>query len=137
MHCEPKRCAAFGDQGGVLDRRGVDGNLVRAVFQDEPHVIDRPDAAAHREGNVHLFRHALDHVEDDVPPVGRGGDVQEDELVGALVVVKRAVFDGIARVDKIDEVDSLDDAALVNVKAGDDSFGQHGYMPPLSCIESE
>ena len=55
--------------------------------------------------------------------VARGGDVEEDEFVGALLVVAIGQFDGIARIAQVDEVNAFDDAAGGDVEAGDDSFG--------------
>ena len=49
------------------------------------------------------------------------GDVEEDELVGALGVVARGELDGVARVAQADEVDPLHHPALVDVEAGDDA----------------
>ena len=52
----------------------------------------------------------------------RGGDVEEDELVGALGVVARGELDRVAGVAEVDEVDALDHAAVVHVEAGDDAL---------------
>ena len=55
--------------------------------------------------------HRLDHVQDQVAPVAGGGDVEEGELVGALLVVARGDLHRVAGVAQLDEVDALDDAA--------------------------
>ena len=47
----------------------------------------------------------------------RGGDVEEDELVGALGVVALRQLDRIARVAQADEVGALDDASGIDVEA--------------------
>ena len=65
------------------------------------------------------------HLEDGVAGVGRGGDVEEHDLVGALAVVAGGQLDRVAGIDQVDEVDALDDAAGVDVEAGDDSGGPH------------
>ena len=59
----------------------------------------------------------LDHR---VAAVGRRGDVEEDELVGALGVVAGRELDRIAGVAQVDEVHALDHAAGVDVEARDD-----------------
>ena len=56
----------------------------------------------------------------------RGGDVEEDELVGALGVVALGQLDGVAGVADVDEVRALDDAAAVDVEARDDALELHG-----------
>ena len=56
----------------------------------------------------------------------RRGDVEEDELVGALGVVALGQLDGVARVAQVDEVRALDDAPGVDVQARDDALEVHG-----------
>ena len=56
--------------------------------------------------------------------MGRG-DVEEDDLVGAGLVVDRRHLDRVAGVAQVHEVDALDDAALVDVEAGYDALHQH------------
>ena len=50
-----------------------------------------------------------------------GRDVEKAELVRAGRVIGGRGFDGVARVDQIDEVDALDDAAVLDVEAGNDA----------------
>ena len=57
------------------------------------------------------------------------GDVEEGEFVGALLVVAARDLDRIAGVAQLDEVDALDDAAVGDVEAGNDAFGErHGVV---------
>ena len=58
--------------------------------------------------------------------VAGGGDVEEGQLVGALLVVAGGDLDRIAGVAQLDEVDALDDAPGGHVEAGNDAFGEHG-----------
>ena len=94
-------------------------------MQDAARVGDRADAAAHRERDEDLARGAGDHVGHDVARVARSGDVEEDQFVGALLVVAVGEFDGIAGIAQVDEVDALDDAAAGDVETGNDALGQH------------
>ena len=57
--------------------------------------------------------------------LGRGGDVEEHELVGALGVVAGGQLHGVAGIDEVDEVHALHDAARVDVEARDDPGGPH------------
>ena len=61
--------------------------------------------------------------------VGRRGDVEEDQLVGALGVVAGGQLDRVAGVAQVDEVDALDHPAGVDVEAGDDPGGPHPVAP--------
>src|SRR5206468_3744579 len=66
-----------------------------------------------------------DQVRHDLPAFVAGGDVVEDQLVGAVVLVLARLLDRIAGIDMIEELDALDHAAAVDVEARDDSLGQH------------
>jgi hypothetical protein len=57
--------------------------------------------------------------------VGRG-DVEKDQLVRALGVVRERRLDRVAGVPEIDEADSLDHAAGVDVEARDHPLAEHG-----------
>jgi hypothetical protein len=54
-------------------------------------------------------------------------DVEEAELVRAGGVIGNGRFDRIAGVAQIDEIDTLDHAAVFHVEAGDDADFEHGY----------
>ena len=54
-----------------------------------------------------------------------GGDVEKAELVGAGGVIGDGAFDRIAGVAQIDEIDALDDAAVLDVEAGNDAAFKH------------
>ena len=60
--------------------------------------------------------------------VGAGGDVEEDDLVGALGVVAGGQLDRVAGVDQVDEVDALDHPAGVDVEAGDHPDAAHAAI---------
>jgi hypothetical protein len=79
----------------------------------------------HGQGDEHLAGHGLDDVQDQIPVVAGGGDVQEGELVGPLCVVARGNLHGIARVAQFHEIDPFDDPATGHVQAGNDAFGKH------------
>ena len=64
------------------------------------------------------------HVEHDLAAFVAGADVEEDQLVGALLLVAARHLDRIAGVAQVEEVDALDDPAAVDVQTGDDAFGQ-------------
>src|SRR6185295_16675058 len=83
------------------------------------------DAAADGERHEDLLGDAPHHVEHDLAALVAGADVEEDEFVGALLLVAPRHLDGVAGVAQVDEVDALDHAAAVHVQTGDDAFGQH------------
>ena len=83
----------------------------------------RAYAAADRERDEDLARGAGHHVGHDFAGIAGGGDVEEDEFIGAIAVVALGEFDGVARIAQVDEVDALDDAAAGDIETGDDAFG--------------
>ena len=50
-----------------------------------------------------------------------GGDVEEAELVRARRIIGTRLFDRIARIDQVNEVDALDHPAIGDVQTGDDA----------------
>ena len=87
--------------------------------------VDRVHAAADGERNEHLVGDALDHFVEQRALLDARADVEERELVGALLVVAARDFDRIAGIAQVDEVHALDDAPVGDVEAGDDAFSQH------------
>jgi hypothetical protein len=69
------------------------------------HVFQRAHTSAHGEWNEHLACHGFDVVEDHVAAVAGGGNVEEYEFVGALLVVAGGDFDRVAQFDKVDDLD--------------------------------
>jgi hypothetical protein len=98
-------------------------DLVGAGHQDAARVGHGADAAAHGQRDEDLARGARHHVGHDFAGVAGGGDVEEDQLVGAVAVVAVGQFHGVAGIAQVDEVDALDDASAGDVEAGDDAFG--------------
>ena len=96
----------------------VDADLVGAGVEQALDVGHLAHAAAHGKRDEDLRGHLLDDGQDQVAAVAGGGDVQEGEFVGALLVVAAGDLDGVARVGQVDEVHALDDTAGRDVKAG-------------------
>jgi hypothetical protein len=112
------------------DGGGVDADLVGPGAQQPVDVGDAADATAHGERDEDLLGGARHDVVGGVAAVGRGGDVEEGELVRALGVVAAGQLDGVPGVAQVGEVDALDDPAGLDVQAGDDADGDaHGRDP--------
>ena len=108
------------DELGAGDGGGVDRALVGAGEQQAANVFGSADAAADGERQEDALSGAGDDVEDGVALLVAGGDVEKGKLVGAGGVIKRGLLDRIAGVTQGDEVDALDDAAVLHVEAGND-----------------
>ena len=110
-----------------LHRGRVDAHLVGAGIEQPPHVLDGAHAATHREGNKDLCRHGLDHPHDQIAPLARCGNVEERELVCALLIVTPRDFHRIAGVAQPDEIDAFHHAPGGDVEAGNDALREtHG-----------
>ena len=133
MHWLPNRRAASRTNSGFLHGGRVDRHLVAAGLQQLADVVERADAAADGERHEHLLGRAADHVEHDVAALVAGGDVEEHQLVGPLLLVPRGHLDRVAGVAQVEEVGPLDHAAAVDVQAGNDALGEHrSDAPPMS-----
>ena len=124
----------LGDQLGPVDGGRVDPDLVGPGPQQPPGVLDRPDPAADGEGDEDLLGGAGHHVDHGPPVVRRRGDVEEDQLVGALGVVAGGQLDRVAGVEQVDELDPLDHPAGVHVEAGDHPDRAHAATPSSTVI---
>ncbi len=114
------------DELAVGDRRGIDRGLVGAGEQEVADVVGGAHAAADGQRHEADFRGAAHDVEQNAAVLVARGDVEEAELVRARPVVGDRALDRIARVAQVDEVDALDDAAVLDVEAGDDA-GLEGH----------
>src|SRR5437867_249064 len=121
----PEALHRLADQRGPFEGGGVQRDLVGAGAQQAPRVVDRAAAAADRQRHVDPFGRAAHDVEHRLARLVRGRDVEEDELVGALGVVRERGLDRVAGVAQIHELHALDDAAVLHVEARHHSLGQH------------
>jgi hypothetical protein len=88
-------------------------------------LVDAADAACDAEGDVQQSRDVADPTVVQRPAFGAGGDVIEDQFVGALIAIARGQFGGIAHVGVADELHALHHPAVLHVQAGDDPPGRH------------
>jgi len=109
------------DDAGSADRAGVDPHLVGAVAQQQVDVVDASDAAADGERDEDRLGGAPDHVPGRRAPLVGRRDVEEGQLVGAFDAVLTRQLDRIPGVAKVDEVDTLDHPAVMDVQTRDDA----------------
>ena len=110
---------------GILDRGGIEANLICAGQQKGAHVGDGADAPANGEGHETAGGGALHDIQDGAAPIGRSGDVEEDEFIGPLIVISDSAFHRISGIPKFEEFRAFDNTALVYVKARNDAAGEH------------
>ncbi len=131
----PELLAGLGHDAPVVHRRGVDRHLVGAGQHQRAHVLDGAYTAADRHRHEALLRRARHHVEQDGALLVAGGDVEEAELVGAGRVIGARRLHRVAGVGQVDEAHALDDAAVLDVEAGNDA-GLEGHAASRSAINA-
>ena len=110
----------FRDQRRAGEGGGVDAAFVGTRQQQPPHVVRAAHPPAHGERQEDFCGCPADHVQDGIPLLVAGGDVEEGEFVRPGRVVDRRLFDRVAGIAQIDEVHAFDHAAVFHVQAGDD-----------------
>src|SRR5665647_1872439 len=111
-----------GDQIRTGDGGGVDSHLVSPRAQQSVHIVNRAHTPAHGQWDEHLLGGPAHNIQGGLAIATAGGDIEEGQLVGTLLLIALCQLDGITRITQVLEVDPLDDAAGVDVKAGDDPY---------------
>ena len=129
-HWLPNFSAACRTKSPVRDRGRIDRSLVGAGEQQGADVLRRPNPAANRQRHEADLGGAPHDVQQDAAVLVARRDVEEAEFVRARLVVGDGAFDRVARVAQIDEIDALDDAAVLDVEAGNEArFESHRTAP--------
>src|SRR5438128_220808 len=113
----------FADHAGIREGGGVQRDLVGTRAQEGPDIGDAAHATADREGHVDAFGGAAHHLEHHPAVLVGGGDVEEDELVRPLGIVRARRRHGIAGVTEVNEAHPLDHPAVLHVETRDDPLG--------------
>ena len=116
--------------------RAVDGHLVGTGQQGRADVVNGADAATDTERDEQRIGYAAHHVEHRIAALVRGRDIQKDQLVGPFTVVDGRLLNRIAGVAQVDEINAFDDPAVLDIEAGDNSFGKHAYSPRAAASAS-
>ena len=105
----------------VGDGGGVDRHLVGTGQQQLAHIFHRAHTAADSQRHEAALRRAAHHVDERTALFVAGRDVEEAELIRARRVIGGGGLDRVARIAQVNEIDALDDAAVLHVQAGNDT----------------
>ncbi len=113
------------DQRRIVQRGGVQADLLGAGIDGGGRVIFRANAAADRQRNENALGDGRDGRGERAAPFDCRRDVENHDLVDAFLVVAFGELGRIAGVSQPFEVDALDDLPVSHVEARDDSFREH------------
>ena len=125
IHWLPNFSAASRDERAAVNGRRHDRDLVGPGEQELANVLDRPDAAADRQRHETGLGRAAHDVEEDAAVFVARGNVEKAQFVGAGLVIGDRARHRIAGVAQVDEIDALDDAAVLDVETGDEAELEH------------
>ena len=112
-------------QLGVADGPGVDADLIRPAFEHPVKIIQGVDAAAHGQRDEDGGSHLGENVREQLPPLGRGSDVVEYQLVRTVVTVEFAQLHRGRHVLQPLKIGALHHPAAPHVQTGNNSFCDH------------
>jgi hypothetical protein len=118
----------FADEVRIAQGGGVDTDLVGAGGENTAEIVDLGDSPADRERDEHLLGDSGGNIEEQSTAFVRCGDIQENQFVSALAIVGGGQFHGIAGIAESEELNPLDHSAIFDIKAGNDTSGQHGSI---------
>lgn len=126
---------ALGDQFRPGHRRGVEAHLVGTGAQQFGDALHAADATTHGERDGHGLGGAPHQIHQGAAALMAGGDVEEDQLVGAGRVVAAGQLHGITGIAQPDEIDAFDNPAIGHVEAGNDAPGDHGFTVKVAPLD--
>ena len=125
QHWRPNRSAISVSSSGRSTAAVLTETLSAPASSRCQRVVHRAHAAADGQRDRQHLAHPAHRLVLVAAPFGRGRDVEDDDLVGALVLVEPGPLGRVAGVAQALELHALDHAAMADVEAGDDARGQH------------
>ena len=120
-----KTLGGFCEQVRILNGGGINGDFFGTASQELVDLVNCLDAAAYGERDEDVFGDFFDELDDCFARANGGGDVEEDQLIGAFITVSCAELDGVAGIAEIQEMDAFDNTVVFNIETRDDSFCKH------------
>ncbi len=122
-HLRTEAVGDLTDQLGTRDRGAVHSDLVGTAGEKARDVFGAAHSTAHGERDEDLLGGGTNHVVGRRPVVDGGRDIQEGDLVGALLVVLAGELDGIPGIAEVQEIDALDHSTIGDVETGNHADG--------------
>ena len=112
-------------QLGVTDSSGVKAHLIGTGLQQAGHVGQLMNTTTHGEGDGNGSSHTGHHISEGLAAFVRGSDIEEHELIGALLAVGLAQLHGVTCIAQVYEIDTFDGATVLHIQTGNDTLGKH------------
>lgn len=125
-----------GNQAGVLQRGGINGNLVGTFSQDIFGIGDGANSTGDAKRDVEQRCYVTDPVPVDSAAIRACGDVVEHEFVGARAAISFCQLEDVANDAMIAKLYALDNFAVTNVKAGNYAAGRNVVNSVESILPS-
>ena len=116
-------------KSGIFYCRRVDGNLIRPGIQQITDVLQRPDATTYSQGNKHLFSRPPDHINNNIPLIAGGGNIQEGYFISSLLIIGSRHFHRVSGIPQANKINSFNHPAVLHIQTGDNPFCQHLFNP--------
>src|SRR5205807_143900 len=124
-HCLGAKAGCdLADQTRIGNGRRVDADLVGARVKDAGGIGQGPNASAHSEGNKELAGRLPDGLYQGLAPLGGGGNVEQDDLIGARFGMDPGQLRRIASIAQLFELNAFDHTPGIYIQASDDALGK-------------
>src|SRR3989344_1451436 len=119
----PEGARGIADEVGILHGGGIERDFVCPKLKQSPYLLDGADAPAYREWNEDLLCHRRGDVEYRLAPFLGWTDIEKNNVIRALFGILFAERHRITDHLQVDERDTLDHLAVLDVEARNDALG--------------
>ena len=116
-----------------MDGARVDADLVGACTEDLLDIVKGAESPAHGQRQEKLVCCPLDQIDDNSAFLLGRSDIEEYNLVCALLVIPPGQFNRVAGIAEAEKVCPLHHPAILQIEAGDDPSREHHRVQSLSA----
>ena len=121
----PKCLGAFINHLGAENRRRIHSYLVGTGQQHTTHISYLANTTTHRQWHETLCRGFTHHINHGITTIRGGCNIQKNNLISLLLIVGNRGLHRISSIDKINKIGPLNNPAICDVEAGNDSLRKH------------
>ena len=106
----------------VIDCRRINSNLVSTGIQHGTNILDTAYSTTHRQRNKYFRSNIFHGVNRCIATFVSRRYIKKGNFIGALLIVTFCYFNRITSIANINKVDTLNNAAIVDIKTRNNSF---------------